>query len=505
MANTPFGLPQQTDPYSGSRNMASALGNFKAQQGALQAGQTQVAPMGAPQQQAPSQPWQAQPHPISGRIRNDEAYQAFQHRQSVFQTAADQADAQKKQALAEQVRAANANAAAMAEAASTKDSMGTKRDMMLGIMKNAKHPLDALALGILGWKMRKEDKALKTAQITAAQEAQKQAQATLVYSEAEKERASKQSIVDGGKIPDQSKQADIQAAMNAKAAGRTSSSDTTRQEQRGFLYLAQDEKVAEKQGGGAGALTDTTSGESANDKQILNLEIQHSAVRDIMDDFSQAQKDGINYLSAESDVKGAVGGLAEYLTGKDMTGWSEESKRKYEWQGKVMGMFNRLIKERSGAAVTPSEMQRLQKELFGKFTGATEFWAHAQAFSDAMVREKAIRMRAGNIAYDPETGEYVEKIGAPPLITDDVNPYKVGVTSEDFNVGRPAQTAAKAAVEAAPAATQAVTDATGTHDQAAYTRYQQAIDYQKSLGEKGNVQAVIDLANQQGLDIGLFK
>lgn len=505
----------------------SAYDNFNSTQNLIsqmmqpqQAGQQpQMSPIGAGNTTNMGQPQQAGGQPMeawqSGSV---EGFKDYQNRLAGEENKATILAKQMRDARDKAQQASIASAAQSQRHAEQLKAMGKHRIQ-------AKHPLDLLAIGIQGWKMRKLDKKATASATQAAQDAaaaqqaesaaeQQSKRAELLY----KQRLENQKPV----TPTEASQV---AAYNLGLAAGQSYDDMSEEAQAGYHVQQHKLKVSRDQGvtGERVKLPAAVVGKQAG--EIFATEAGRQSLTEGVKQYDP------EYMGLSGAFGGVKGRVLDFLGIGQMEGdMGYESVQfnadRAEFRQGLYTYANQLIKARSGAAVTQQEFDRFLKEFaLSPNMGAQEFEKRMDDYITEMGRENYKKLRQGGWAYD-EYGALVEKEGAPAIKSgkqtdetfwDEYNAQRKNLPADLYNErgefkgysiqgDKMRRSKVQSAVEGEVA--EAAPDAPPSPEQeqaAEIARYQQAIDYQKSLGDKGNVQGVIDLAGQAGLPLDAFK
>ena len=278
----------------------------------------------------------------------------------------------------------------------------------------AKHPLDLLAIGIRGWKASEAQKKTTATAAQAKQDAYKAAQAD----EASKRAAEREEWLwrkeMESKTPKEAEEM-TKARMEQKFL-----LEDNEQENRGIAPA--DRQYSVPAMGGQDIIRQreketrmTGTGDPVDLESGVDTELQKGIL---------SNQAGIEQLTRVEDgfkpeyfgVKGAAGGLLGKV--QDIAGFSEGDMSKFnaersEYLSSLYQFSNKLIKERSGAAVTAQEWERFKKEFPVGFMGAQEFKVRLAGYIEDMAAENVVKLRQGG--WEIKDGVIAEKEGAPAM------------------------------------------------------------------------------------------
>lgn len=154
-------------------------------------------------------------------------------------------------------------------------------------------------------------------------------------------------------------------------------------------------------------------GQNQIDKDLILYESNRQKLEKIQDNFKP------EYLGAEADVKGFIGGWDDYFRAENSGDWSDFNAERKAYFSSVYNYINEELLRRSGAAVTKPEMDRFVMEFAvpKAGTGPKAFVDSIQAVIDNTDRIIALRKSQGGYTYNQQ-GELVESPGAPPIDPD---------------------------------------------------------------------------------------
>lgn len=374
-------------PYGDSRNMSAALGS--AQQN-FNSNQQQIA-----QATQPTQATGVNPQDI---MTPTQIFQAHQRKLGV--------EEQTSNALAHAMTQKQAIATKGAVTSAAQAAQHAEQLKRLGSVKiQAKHPLDILAIGIQGWKMKRKDKEMLASTAQAAQDAQ-----DLVLATEQKEKAQKN--------------AEWARREQMKAPPKTAMADATVQyreeQQQGIPYekmtpmarmgynAEQDRRKALKDQGTGGAVEMPAA---VKGKKLGNIYATDQGKRQMIKGVDKYDPD---YFGGTGLAKGLFGNAMDFFgQGGEATEFSADQR---VFRAGMYNFANKLIKERSGAAVTKQEFDRFMKEYpINPMLGQRNFEEAMDAYVNQMSEDVYTNMRDGGWKRNRK-GQLVEDEGAEPLI-----------------------------------------------------------------------------------------
>ena len=381
-----------------ARDMSAALGSVA--QHNFNTGQVQVAQQMAP----PPAPVQDIPTPF-------QTFKAHQGRLA--------AEEQSSNALAHAMTQKQANATKATVQSAAQAAMHAEQLKQMGGVKiQAKHPLDLLAIGIQGWKMRGQNKKMKASTAQAATDAQALVMSTAAREKAEKtaEWARREQL----KAPPAATMAAASVQFREEQQQGVPYDKMTPMARMGYNAEMDKQKSSREQGTGA---VDLESGvDTTLQKDIQSNEAGIEKLTRVEDGFKP------EYFGVEGMGKGLMGKVA------DIAGFSDSDMSKFnaersEYLSSLYQFSNKLIKERSGAAVTAQEWERFKKEFPVGFMGAQEFKVRLAGYVDDMAAENKVKLRQGG--WEIKDGVLHENPDAPAMSNEEANKLIKGGSEQE--------------------------------------------------------------------------
>jgi hypothetical protein len=316
--------------------------------------------------------------------------------------------------LAKQMRDAEAKATAGATTSAAQAKRHAEQLKAMGANKIvAKHPLDLLAIGIQGWKMRKQNKKMDESTAQAATQAQAAAQAG-----AQAEMASKRAEIlykhrlENTEPVTPTEQTQLAAYNMALAAGQPFEAMT--EEAQAGKFVADRKLKTSREQGTAGQVVDLPAGvETPMLSEFFATETGRKQLIEGVEKYTP------EFQGAEGMVRGAFGNVLDFFgQGGEAVEFSADQR---EFRQGLWSYANKLIKARSGAAVTQQEFERFMREFpIDPKLGARNFEVAMDAYITQMSADNFKKMRQGGWVKN-EYGQLVEQDGAPPMKTGDVS------------------------------------------------------------------------------------
>lgn len=368
----------------------SAAGNFSQEQATL-----------AQQMTSPLQAGQTQQQPVFNQptIQSPGMGAHQQYQQMVSQERA------KASVLAEAMRSKALDSAIQATKSGAMSANASKdlEQINAGGRIQAKHPLDLLAIGIRGWKANKAQKKSNAAAAKAQQDTLQAAQAAQISKEArEDERWLKRKEFNSQQPEDDEVTKNrAKSAYGMKVAAYQQANVPENEwtfntlETYGRNAMAADEKSNREQGTGY------------PEKSSTDISKDVGAIEQGQRDFSQM----VSTLDEYDPEYMGVGGLLEGTAGQvmDFFGAAPENATvefmadREKFRGNLQAFANKLIKERSGAAVTKQEFDRFMQEYpLSKLKGQAGFESAMDGFVTRISKENYERIRTAGWVYDSD-------------------------------------------------------------------------------------------------------